>query len=720
MRQYYFITLLLFLLTCTARNAAANTVIDSCIVNDVCDNAIGVVLPPTDSEFVCITGCTNGAFGESAGLSCPMEIYPTVWYQVETDSFAQFLNVQLRSDDMLTPVIGVYERITDCADRKPVSVCQKGNHGEIDVLGISVIPGSTYFIAVTAFYADTGQFELCLNTVSTNNICVVRRSIEVVSRSLGGTLTGPFLPGETVRICMVVDSFTAQYNGCQWFQGIVPSFGSGWLPTSFDSVGQPMNATINGFAIGVSGNGLYGNAANPVTWDWFTDVDYHFARPFLKLGDFDGNNTVEICNSHYNSYCDGGAELMQAACCRPCWDDTLGTILPGGWYAYGINGVCAKRGPPIKYDWGDGASCGGGMGPWRFCFDLQVRDDAECGPNSTTDDLSLSFATIADGDIGTWTGSASICAFDQPATTRLPLLCAPTKRLNDEVLPNLCDGLGINYLLYHDDVTHWTWSASPTDVVRTTTYEADNGHVIIDHFGINVDTPVQVNYTFIGEQSGTDTLLIKNVSFYVLPQINIDLPEVIYVCKKERRPLIVRPIITGGDSATMDFTWGPYPGDADTLVIQPPFQAGIVHFAVGDEVGCYNTASVEINLRPCIGGPNPPTDDNDLPIPQDPLPPGRHFTDEEADIAWREMLDVSFTVQPIPARDEVIIVTEYTMSPGDRLVITDLRGVTVASITNEQFNDGKAIVGISAWPEGLYFATLLTSHGTMTVRIAKM
>ena len=67
---------------------------------------------------------------------------------------------------------------------------------------------------------------------------------------------------------MNVNSYTAVNNGCQWFQGIVPSFGNGWDPSSFDSLGQPDNATVNNLNIGEAGNGVYG----PATWDWFNNV----------------------------------------------------------------------------------------------------------------------------------------------------------------------------------------------------------------------------------------------------------------------------------------------------------------------------------------------------------------------------------------------------------------------------------------------------------------
>ena len=112
--------------------------------------------------------------------------------------------------------------------------------------------------------------------------------------------------------------------------------------------GQPLNATVNGNAIGLLYNGLYGAS----TWDWFLDVGYHYDNSFLQIGDFDGNGTVDMCHLLYSADCPavGG---IQGGCCGPCWINS-GEILPPGWFAYGINGSCATPGPPISVDWGDG------------------------------------------------------------------------------------------------------------------------------------------------------------------------------------------------------------------------------------------------------------------------------------------------------------------------------------------------------------------------------
>ena len=262
------------------------------------------------------------------------------------------------------------------------------------------------------------------------SLCVVDRDIEIVSRSSGGPLEGPFFPGETVSICMNVNSYTAAVNGCQWFQGLIPVFGNGWDPSSFDGNGQPLNATVNGNAMGVAGNGLYGAS----TWDWFTNVDYHYDNTFYQIGDFDGNGTVEMCNILYDPDCPNTGGIM-GGCCDPCWGAPLGDILPGGWFAYGINGSCRTPGPPVRVDWGDGNTCGGGMGPWAFCFDLNVGHIRNVLTDPSTQNLMLGFFTTADGETGAWTGNASICALDQPAFVTLPMCCSELMEAEDMLDP---------------------------------------------------------------------------------------------------------------------------------------------------------------------------------------------------------------------------------------------------------------------------------------------
>jgi hypothetical protein len=382
-----------------------------------------------------------------------------------------------------------------------------GSNGEAEALGTTVTPNSTYYFAISSLNSIGGHFDFCLNTISQGSACIVDRNIQVTARSNGGPLEGPFDPAETVSICMNVNEYTAAGNGCQWFQGIVPVFGNGWDPTSFDSLGQPIIATINGTAFGVDGNGLYGTE----TWDWFDNVDYHYDNPNLTVADLDGNGRLDICNSKYEMDCPHTG--ITGGCCGPCWGAPLGSILPPGWFGYGINGTCPTPGPPVGVDWGDGNTCGGGMGPWHFCFDLVTRDVPDCMGDSTKRDLSIGFLTFADGEIGAWTGSASVCALDRPMKISLQAKCGRVVMSNEVELPPLCSGDTLRYQVYDPEVTEWDWNISPFWAVPYITNHGINGFEIAAPLINTTDEPVTISGVFIGHVKSSNDLFIQNINF---------------------------------------------------------------------------------------------------------------------------------------------------------------------------------------------------------------
>ena len=487
-------------------------VLDTCTANDDCQNAIDIPNVLSDMAFTCIAGCNLFASPESFPSSCSIQDFPTVWYKVTTDDLANVMNVFVSSSDFESPTITVFKSETGCDNLQLIGLtssnlgCVIGSYGEAAALGTSITPSSTYYFAVSSFNSIGGNFEFCLNTISTGSACIVDRNIQVTARSNGGPLEGPFDPKETVSICMNVNEYTAAGNGCQWFQGIVPVFGNGWDPSSFDSLGQPVNATVNGNPFGAPGNGLYGTA----TWDWFDSVGYHYDNTNLTVSDLDGNGRLDICNNQYEMGCP--LTGITGGCCGPCWEDQ-GDLLPPGWFAYGINGTCGEPGPPIRLDWGDGNTCGGGMGPWQFCFDLVTRDVPDCMLDSTTRDLSIGFLTFADGEVGSWTGSASVCALDRPMKISLQAKCGRVVMSNEEELPALCSGDTLRYQVYHPDVTEWEWNISPFWAVPYITNHGVNGFEIEAPLVNNSDEAVNVSGVFIGSVKGSNDLFIQRINF---------------------------------------------------------------------------------------------------------------------------------------------------------------------------------------------------------------
>jgi len=490
--------------------------------NDLCEDATIIPNIVSDGAFVCISGSTQGALPEEISNGCQIGDFPTVWYKVTTDGLATLLNVQVSSVDIIIPTISIFRQNTDCSDIIPIQVtqsnfgCVVGSNGEAEAFGTDIETDQVYYIAVSSLNSSGGIFDICANTISSASNCVTSRNIQITSRSSGGSLEGPFFPGETIGVCMNVNSYNAGNNGCQWFQGLIPVFGNGWDPSSFDGNGQPLNANINGNGIGVAGNGLYSSA----TWDWFTDVDYHFDHFNYQLGDFDGNGTIDMCNLLFDPDCPNTGGLM-GGCCNPCWGAPLGTILPGGWFAYGNNGSCPTPGPPIRVDWGDGNTCGGGMGPWAFCFELTIRSFPDCSEDPSTSNVSLGFFSFSDGQTGAWTGGASICAFDQPVKISLPMTCCEILGEDEVMLDTIVSGQSINFTIDEPGIEYWIWSVNPGPVEGAMPGSGGPETVIIDtliYTGPNYHT---VYYSFLG-YNGSCTVFQRSVSVVVIGIEDLD------------------------------------------------------------------------------------------------------------------------------------------------------------------------------------------------------
>ena len=566
--------------------------IPPCFTNDICEEATPIPNVMSDAAFVCVEGCNLYADPETFTNQCDIGIFSTVWFQVQTDGNATLLNIQVTSEDFAAPTISLFHQITDCSDLQAIGLtqsnlsCVVGSNGEAEALSTDVGSSEIYYIAVSSLNNVGGEFEICVNTISVASACVLSRDIEITSRSSGGPLDGPFFPGETVGVCMNVNSYTPVGNGCQWFQGIVPVFGNGWDPSSFDGEGQPLNATINGNNMGVPGNGVYGS-----TFDWFVDVGYHHTNVFFQIGDLDGNGTVDMCNILYDPDCPdlGG---ITGGCCGPCWDDP-GDILPGGWFAYGINGSCGTPGPPISVDWGDGNSCSSPMGPWNFCFELTVRDYPDCLDDNTTMDLSLGFFTFADGETGSWTGGASVCALDQPAKISLPMCCSELATDNDELDP-ICSGNVISYVIDQPGVDYWQWTVDPGSVTGATGGEGGPGSLIINTLVNPGADPEIVEYTFLGFAGGACPVFEHTVTVEVFPQIDVELDPLV-LCATPTTPYVITPEVTGG-SGNYEYLWTPGNLMTPSITVANPVNGTTYKVTVNDDVGCFNTATMTISV----------------------------------------------------------------------------------------------------------------------------
>ena len=103
--------------------------------------------------------------------------------------------------------------------------CYTSNNGNISNANFAPLaPGATYYIQVSgANVADTANFQLCIRNNQNTSICLNTTQMVVNPQPVNGT----YSPGDTVTFCYSVIGYTQQ--GANWFHGITPTFGAGWL-----------------------------------------------------------------------------------------------------------------------------------------------------------------------------------------------------------------------------------------------------------------------------------------------------------------------------------------------------------------------------------------------------------------------------------------------------------------------------------------------------------
>jgi len=697
---------------------------DTCAINDLCSTAIDLPVV-SDEGFNCLQGCTNLATAELFDNDCGIGYSPTVWYKITTDPVSKVLNIHVKSPSIPSLNISLFLSDSGCDQLQSAGLtannvsCLQGFNGIAQAIGTKIIPNSIYYIAITDVNDIGGTFELCVNTLSFGYNCVQDRNIEITSRASGGPLEGPFEPGETVSICFNVNSYSAADNGCQWFQGLIPFFGNGWNWKSFNADGQPDHATINGMQMGIPGNGM--NAL--VTWDWFTDVDYHFDSPFLQVGDIDHNGTVEMCSNLCDPYCPdlGGVD---GSCCSPCWGNPLGTILPGAWFAYGVNGTCPTPGPPIRVDWGDGINCNV-MGPWKFCFDLVTRNYPDCSFDHTTNDLTLGFFTTTDAETGSLGGITELCN-DVPTFWTPGFHCREYNNdLGTVTLEDHCSGDTVTYELFLPGVDWWEWTVSPSSNVNDTVFEGMNGHILQSNPFVSGSSPVVIKYNLVGHDNGSDDVVFKKLQYRVWPSIQFHLPEEVEICEYRPGKVNIFPSEIEGGKPPYHYLWTPGGDTLSSFVLYSPFQAGMVECLVFDTIGCASRDSLNIKLKPCEFDDMYPEDDpNDTIRPNPTSPHDGNFTFPDVrkyQSFKKETKNVTtFKIHPSPTNGNATIEWSFELQQDATVEIFNLQGFSLEKIPVLKSGGQQKQIDTQSLESGVYFVSLSNGEFRYVTRLVKL
>jgi|GEM_PF-1042938 len=583
--------------------------IPPCFDNNFCDDPMGVssaedlgVLVTVSPDgtggcagvgdpFTCIGGCNVFADEIEVNVNCLGTNDPVVWYTFGTDGNASVANITVTSGDFDAPAFQLFLSLDGtCGSMVPWATgndCTTGSGGEASITSVDVGGGEVYFLAVGGVNTVGGDFELCISILENLTACTLNADVTVEGRSNNGPLEGPFFPGEVVSICMNVNTYTPVGNGCQWLQGVIPTFGNGWDPNSFDGNGMPLGAMLGGS--GFPAASPIGTAAQ---WDWLGDVTYHHDNCFYNVGDFDGNGTLDMCNSLYDDDCSGPG--LTGGSAGPCWQGTPGNQLPYGWYAYGIDGNCTSMIGHPTVDYGDGNTCSSTMGPWNFCFDLTVRSFPDCQTDETTVDLSVGFITVADGEVGSWTGGASICANDEPIDIRLPGCCVDLVDLPGVHDPICSDGL-FNWVIDPVNVQadFWTWTADAGSVTGARDGDGATGTLILDNLVNPGSSAEVVTYTILGFDGGECPAVIWEVTVEVLPEILVEL-EPFRACATPTNPYMLVPDVSGGDGF---YTYEWQDGSSSSSLTLDMLVAGQIYsVTVTDGADCTAEASVTLDV----------------------------------------------------------------------------------------------------------------------------
>ncbi|MEO7907771.1 MAG: PKD-like domain-containing protein, partial [Saprospiraceae bacterium] len=371
-----------------------------CIPDSVTTNEI---FPPALDVLTCTGGCTAGLQAGPSFLQglCGDFTESTAFFKLTTDTMADLLTLTVETNEFNSPRLALM-RSNNCGPFTPV-YCETGSNGFLLMPYLEIDPLITYIIAISDADGNVGDFDLCASSVDVE-FCNVKDTLYVTNTSLGSPFSGPFRPGEEVRICYELQDW--EKLDCNGFQGLIPTFGPAWDPENFDPFGMPLeiDTPLDPIAMG--------------TWDWH------------KVGDVRYNVTNPI-----SGYAGGQG-------------------MPAGWYFTNTDDAPPNDGPDQTT--GDIFHCLTTTDDWKLCFTLQVEDDCEENLDAT-----ITMRSFSDGELGVNTSLA--CAYDKEQILPLEMVCCRNPEL--QVIQEVSVCSGDTLILYPESnilgpVTY-SWVADP-------------------------------------------------------------------------------------------------------------------------------------------------------------------------------------------------------------------------------------------------------------------
>ena len=268
------------------------------------------------NPYTYLTDCNPSDGG--ASMSVPAN---DVWYQFTATGYQ--LTVQINAT-FNTPNLAIWQGT--CGDLGGRG-CATGTGGSTSLTVDQLVPGNVYYIQVSGFDVEEGDFTLTINNNINCDNCMLLSSLTVTPPPVNGM----YQPGETVQFCYKIDQY-AEVN-TNWLHGVQIDFGPGWdqstfAPTpsaSYDQQGvwQWMPAGITDFAGNAWGPGFY-----------YDRDDSPQGGPALD-GDF-GNNYGDHIPDNVNA--DQNPYPIPAGIWNFCWSIAVTDVcIPGANLGITIN-----------------------------------------------------------------------------------------------------------------------------------------------------------------------------------------------------------------------------------------------------------------------------------------------------------------------------------------------------------------------------------------------
>ena len=342
------------------------------------DDCAAPVLNGADNNSqVCQSSCNTGnnPGPDFTGNNCYDFPDATSWFQVTAPAGSAQLSIDITSPDLTNPYYSIFTTAGCTSGSWTIIDCYDGGSGGAISGASNVTPGTTYLIAVSDENGLEGDFDFCADFIPDASLCNVDdEMIETGSSDPSTPVGGPYSPGESVTFCYTINQYLKEQ--CNWLQGIIPTFGDCWDPSSFNPDGSPVNVTS---PIAQAGN-------NAGVWSWWPDgaVQYNAGHPLVGQNSGAGWYFVLTAQGSDpdNTYGDGGAPGAPSADCDPA----------GNGYT------------------------------WTVCFELIAGPTSNCS-NGTTD-CGLSINTVADGEVGVWPNNG--CNADTDFEYNAGFICCPT------------------------------------------------------------------------------------------------------------------------------------------------------------------------------------------------------------------------------------------------------------------------------------------------------